>query len=162
MTFKIKISQFLTKAKPNNGNETKSDIFSWDIFKSNIFHWPQNIKYFNDFYHDIFQFYCKCEHKQIKWNEIKQDMCKCDSIFPYLQRHTLFKWLMKFNFLIRLISKMNDNSSEGKIFFVYFHSVNVRENCTHQAEKNSRPGAQITTILRLSWKYFNCIIIKTF
>ena len=24
----------MTKVKPNNGNEIKSDIFSWDIFKS--------------------------------------------------------------------------------------------------------------------------------
>ena len=28
------------KGKPNNRNETKSEIFSWDIFKSDImFHW---------------------------------------------------------------------------------------------------------------------------
>ena len=26
----------MTKVKPNNGNETKSDIFSWNIFKSDI------------------------------------------------------------------------------------------------------------------------------
>ena len=24
----------MTKVKPSNGNETKSDIFPWDIFKS--------------------------------------------------------------------------------------------------------------------------------
>ena len=24
----------MTKVNPNNGNETKSDIFSWDTFKS--------------------------------------------------------------------------------------------------------------------------------
>ena len=24
----------MTKVNPKNGNETKSDIFSWDIFKS--------------------------------------------------------------------------------------------------------------------------------
>ena len=30
----------MTKVKPNNGNETKSGIVSWDIFKSDIkFHW---------------------------------------------------------------------------------------------------------------------------
>ena len=27
MTFKIEISQFVIKKSPNNGNETKSDIF---------------------------------------------------------------------------------------------------------------------------------------
>ena len=26
----------MTKVNPNNGNETKSDIFPWDIFKSEI------------------------------------------------------------------------------------------------------------------------------
>ena len=26
----------MTKVKPNNRNETKSDIFPWDIFKSDI------------------------------------------------------------------------------------------------------------------------------
>ena len=26
----------MTKVNPNNGNETKSDIFPWDIFKSDI------------------------------------------------------------------------------------------------------------------------------
>ena len=33
---------------------------------------------------DTFQFNCKSEHKQVKWNEIKEDMCKSDSVFPYL------------------------------------------------------------------------------
>ena len=34
MTFKIKFLSFMTKVNPTDGNETKSDIFSWDIFKS--------------------------------------------------------------------------------------------------------------------------------
>ena len=39
----------MSNVHPNNGNETRSDIFSWDIFKSDIiFHWLQNI--FDDFY----------------------------------------------------------------------------------------------------------------
>ena len=37
----------MTTVDPNNGNETKSDIFSWDIFKSYmIFHWSRNTKIF--------------------------------------------------------------------------------------------------------------------
>ena len=45
MTFKTRISQFMTEMNPNNGNKSKSDIFSWDIFKSDIvFHWLQNTK----------------------------------------------------------------------------------------------------------------------
>ena len=37
----------MTKVNPNNGNETKSDISPWDIFKSDlIFHWSQKTKIF--------------------------------------------------------------------------------------------------------------------
>ena len=47
MTFKIKFLSFMTKVNPNNGNEIKPDIFSWDIFKSDIsFHWSKNTKIF--------------------------------------------------------------------------------------------------------------------
>ena len=31
---KLKFLNFTTKVDPNNGNETKWDIFTWDIFKS--------------------------------------------------------------------------------------------------------------------------------
>ena len=32
--------RFMTKVKRNNGNETKSDTFPWNIFKSDIiFDW---------------------------------------------------------------------------------------------------------------------------
>ena len=57
---------------------------------------------------------------------------------------------------------MNDNISKRKISFTQFYSVNVKEIRAQLGEKNSRSGAKITTIFRLSWKYFNCIIIKTF
>ena len=41
----------MTKVSPNNGNETKSDIFPMDIFKSDIiFIGHKILKYFNDFY----------------------------------------------------------------------------------------------------------------
>ena len=53
-SFYIKISQWLSKLKffiflstvnSNNRNQTKSDIFSWDILRSDIvFHWLQNTK----------------------------------------------------------------------------------------------------------------------
>ena len=37
----------MTKENPNNSNETKSDIFPWDIFKSKIiFYWSENTKKF--------------------------------------------------------------------------------------------------------------------
>ena len=41
----------MTKVNPNNGNESKSDIFLWEIFKSDIIFIGRKIlKYFNDFY----------------------------------------------------------------------------------------------------------------
>ena len=37
----------MTRVNSNNGNETKSDIFSWDIFKSDFnFHRLQDTKIF--------------------------------------------------------------------------------------------------------------------
>ena len=59
---------------------------------------------------------------------------------------------------------MSDNSSRGKMHSIQFHSVNVKKHCTHLAQKNSRPGARINTIFRLSLKYFNpiSITIKAF
>ena len=36
MTFKLKLLSFMTKVNPNNENETKSDIFLWNIFKSDV------------------------------------------------------------------------------------------------------------------------------
>ena len=41
----------MTKVNPNNGNETKSGIFPWDIFKSGAvsFFLSKTLKYFYDF-----------------------------------------------------------------------------------------------------------------
>ena len=37
----------MTKINPNNGSETKTDIFPWDIFKSDTISFvPKNIKMF--------------------------------------------------------------------------------------------------------------------
>ena len=42
-----KFLSFVTKVNSNNENETKPDIFSWDIFKTDIiFQWSQNTKIF--------------------------------------------------------------------------------------------------------------------
>ena len=67
MNFKIE----MTKVNPNNGNETSSDIFSWDIFKSDIiFHWSQNI--FDDFYnwHLLISLQKWPQRGELKWIEI--------------------------------------------------------------------------------------------
>ena len=41
----------MTKVNPNNANEAKSDIFPWNIFKSDTisFFYQKILKYFNDF-----------------------------------------------------------------------------------------------------------------
>ena len=46
---KSEILSFMTKLNPINGNETKSDILLWDIFKSDTFFYQKILKYFNDF-----------------------------------------------------------------------------------------------------------------
>ena len=45
---------------------------------------------------------------------------------------------------------MNDNSSEGKMSFDEFHSVNVKRNWAHLAEKNWEQEVKITATFRLS------------
>ena len=46
----------MTKVNPSNGNETKSDIFQWDIFKSATISFFQQkmLKYFNEFQNRTF------------------------------------------------------------------------------------------------------------
>ena len=48
MTFKIEISQSYDEVNPNDGNETKSDVFPVDMFKSDVmsFFFIKNIKVF--------------------------------------------------------------------------------------------------------------------
>ena len=45
----------MTKVNQHNGNETKSDIFPWDIFKyNNISFYEKLLKYFNYFQNQNF------------------------------------------------------------------------------------------------------------
>ena len=45
----------MTKVNPNNGNETKSDIFPWEIFKSDvIYFFIKEIKIFQRLSKSIF------------------------------------------------------------------------------------------------------------
>ena len=98
------------------GNETKLDIFSLGIFKSfSFFVGYRILKLQWHFVINIFQFHWKSEHKQSKVKKkIKQDICESDSIFPYLQRGTLFKWFFKIYLLVSFTSKMTDNSYKEK------------------------------------------------
>ena len=59
------------------------------FFTGRIFHWK--------FIIGTFQFHCKSEHKQVKWNKITQNLSKSDRIYIfYLQSSTFFQWLLKF------------------------------------------------------------------
>ena len=73
----------MTKVKPINGIETKSDIFPMDVFK---WHWNISMTFITGTIQS---------RNQVKWNKITPDMCKSDSIFPDLQGSALFKWLLK-------------------------------------------------------------------
>ena len=55
---------------------------------------------------DTFQFNCKRECKQVKWNKITRDMCKSDGSFSYFQSNALFKWLLEFTSWERLSKKL--------------------------------------------------------
>ena len=69
----------------------ESDIFPREIFKSDIvFHRKICFGHKILKYLSTFQIHWKIEHKQLKSNKIKQDMCKSDSIFPNLESSTIF------------------------------------------------------------------------
>ena len=115
------------------------------------------LKYFNDLHNWHHLNHCKrAEISEMKLNQMER--LQIWQYFPYLQRSTLFKWLSKFISWESLSQKWIITVAEKK----YYHSVNVKGNGTHLAEKTSRQEAKISTIFRLSWKYFNCIIIKPF
>ena len=61
---------FVATVKPNNGNETKSNICLCNIFKSNItFHWHKTLKYFNDFnWHVSISLQKWAQTSKRKWN----------------------------------------------------------------------------------------------
>ena len=60
----------MAKVNRNNGNETKSNIFPWDIFKSETISpylfYQKILKHFSDFLIKISRFYVRSERKQWK------------------------------------------------------------------------------------------------
>ena len=82
----------MTKVNPNNGNETKSDIFPWEIFKSGVISFSsKNIK--------VFQFLSKSKFLSFmtivnphNGNEIKSDifswnLFKSVVIYFFVKKH---------------------------------------------------------------------------
>ena len=96
MTFKIKISQFMTKVNPNHENETKFRHFYlghvqiWHYFSLFVKHQTISIT----FIIGTFQSHCKIEHNQE--SEIKPHMtCANVAVFFYLQNNTLLNLSQK-------------------------------------------------------------------
>ena len=76
----------MTKVNPNNGNETKSDIFPRGIFKSDIiFIGHKILKYLNDFYDRHFSISLQ-KRAQSERNKIAWDMWKSHSIFLFTKQ----------------------------------------------------------------------------
>ena len=114
-TFKIEISQFYHYGEPKQWTWNKVRyFFMGHIFLLTPFFIGCKIIIFII---GIFQFHCKSEHKQVKWNKMKEDMFKTDSIFPCLQSSSYLNDF-RIYFLIRFISEMNYNISKGKIPFI--------------------------------------------
>ena len=64
---------FFPKLNPNNGNETKSVISLWDIFKSDFYNWHFSIS-------------LQKWHKKLNWNKIIQDTWKSEWLLSFLKR----------------------------------------------------------------------------
>ena len=78
----LKFLSLKTKVKPNNENEIKSDIFPWNMFKSDvIFFISKNIKAFHDFRDQ------NVSHLWLKWTktmEMKQNQTFFHRTYPNL------------------------------------------------------------------------------
>ena len=92
---KSKFLSFMTKVNPSNGNETKSDIFSWDIFKTDTLSFlSKNIK--------VFQ--CLSKSKVLsfmtKVNPSNRNETKSDIFYDltsFCIGHKILKYLNNFN-----------------------------------------------------------------
>ena len=110
----------MTKMNPHNGNETKSDIFSWNIFKSDTisFYIKKCQSIFMAFIIKISQIYNYSEHKQWKWNIIRYfswDIFKSGFIFHWSKNTKILQWLLQLR-SFSLIAKMSRNKySEMKL-----------------------------------------------
>ena len=107
---KCKFFRFMTQVNSNNENETESDIFPWDIFKSDTFFYQNILKYFNDFQNQNFSVLW------LKWTQImemKQNQTffhgTYSNLTNFLAKHIkVFQWLSKSNFL-SFMMKVNPN-----------------------------------------------------
>ena len=113
----------MTKVNPSNGNETKSDIFQWDIFKYNhISFYRKILKYFNYFQNQNFSVLWL---KETQAMEMKQNQTffhgTYSNLTPYLfllKNIKIFQWLSKSKFLsfMTKVNPNNGNETKSDIF----------------------------------------------
>ena len=108
----------MTKMNRSYGNETNSDIFSWDIYKSDAVSFlSKKLKYLNYFQNRNF---LALWLKQTQTVEMKQNQTFAHRTYPNLtsyillsEKNKVFKWLLKSKFL----SFMNEvNPKQSDIF----------------------------------------------
>ena len=95
----------MTKKNPNNCNQTKSDIFPWDILESNAtFFYQKNIEVFQWLSKPNFLSFMTKLNRNNR-NETKSDIFswktfKYDLIFSLLKNINVFQWLSKSTFFL--------------------------------------------------------------
>ena len=106
---------------PNSGNKTKSDIFSWNIFKFDTISFNRILKYFNDFQNRNFSVL------RLKWTqtvEMKQNQTFFHGSFQiWCHIFFLLKYIKEFQWLYIIIMSRTS-------FRVNLHSVvclNIKE-----------------------------------
>ena len=77
-----------TDSKKKQKQKIKANIFPYDIFKSDIFHWLQILKYLNEFC-NLYIYTLQWAQTKMKQNKIKRDIDQSDSIFFNLQSITV-------------------------------------------------------------------------
>ena len=102
-----------TNLNPKNEKETKADIFLWDIFKSHVIYFLTKIVLSISSKSKFLSFTTKMNQKHE--NEAKLDIFSWDilNLVTFFIGHKTDIYLMRM-----FISKMNDNSSKGKILSV--------------------------------------------
>ena len=96
---KSKILNFMIKVNPNSENVTKSVIFLWDIFKSDvIFFLSKNIEVFQCFSKSNFlSFMTNSEPKEWKWNKTRHFFHGIYSNLTFFIGHKLLTFFSDFN-----------------------------------------------------------------
>ena len=110
----------MTSVYRSKRNETKSDIFPCEIFKSEtIFQWSQNTKIFQWLLLlATFDFIAKLSTNN--YNDIKSNR-RCANLTACFLIYKVVRYLNDFwnLFLDKVDLKMNDNCSRGKMFIIY-------------------------------------------